>query len=303
MSITKPTLASTCQSCGLDSSTLQDLSPKSSAFKIYSITVPGKDALSARQRLRDQAETTGYWPVIAGSPAEFAGRDIETLNAKLPEIATLIKESHDLSVDEWFLHAFAKLDFREQEVSAEVGIPMHAAFKEYTDNFSPAGLKRFEEIAQSHDINADGWLSGEYTCLHCPAPVVTPTSEDDLVGHKNILTNQPYERVVILLVPTKHAWEVPAFLSIGIGEPLHEPYEHAAIQKFWHEKYGAEIITSTSDTIEMFVSRPPTTNEEAIELAQQQFAYAPDIVNHGIGKTSALASQLKNGTSWYFWWD
>ena len=303
MNTLKPLLADACKSAGLDTGRLTDLSPKSSALKIYSIVVPGRNALAIQQKLREQSNLTNYYPVIAGSEAEFAGRDIESLIGKLHDVPAFIQKSHELSVEDWFLHSFAKTDFREQEVPAEIGIPMHAAFKEYTDNMTPAGLKKFEDVAREHDINADGWLSGEYTCLHCPAPRIVPSSEEDLIGHKNILTNQPYESVVLMLVPTSIAWEVSAFLLIGLGEQLHAPHEHAAIHRYWHEKYGAEIVTSTSDTIEMFVKRPPTTVEDATELAQQQFAYAPDIVNHGIGKTSALASQLKDGTTWYFWWD
>ncbi len=299
----KENLPDACRAAGLEPANLRDLSQASDDLKIYSIEVPGSQAIATWRALHAQAKRTGYWPVIAGSPAEFAGRNIEALIAKLHDVQSFLKESHDMSVDEWFLSAFAKVDFHEQEVPAEVGVIIHEAFKKYTDKITPESLKKFEETCREHEINATGWLSGEYTCLHCPAPVVTPTSDADLIGHKNILTNQPYDTVVLMLVPTALAWEVPAYLLVGLGEQLHAPHEHAAIHKFWYEKYGAEIITSTSDTIEMLVAHPPTTAEDALELAQQQFAYAPNIVNHGIGKTSALASQLKNGTTWYFWWD
>ena len=40
-----------------------------------------------------------------------------------------------------------------------------------------------------------------------------------------------------------------------------------------------------------------------MELAEEQFAYCPDIVHQGVGTISALASMLLDGTAWYFWWD
>ena len=288
---------------GLDTATLQDISPEETVRKVYTLVVAGAEAIRVWGKLRDAVNETGYWPVLAGSPAEFKSRDLETLLKKLHDIPEFIERGMDLSVNQWLEKEMARVDFREQEVSAETGIAMHAALDEHANHMSAESLQKFEDTARSVGVDPDRWLGGEYTCLHCPAIKVRPTRDEDLIGHKNILTNEPYDQVVILLTPTKTPWEVAAFLNIGCGSQLHEPHEHFAIHKFWHENYGAEIVTSTNDTVEMIVKRPPTSIDEAHKLAQQQFVYAPDIVNHGTGKTSALASQLINGTTWYFWWD
>jgi hypothetical protein len=296
-------LRTTCTSAGMDLATLQDISPADAALKIYSLVVPGAEALSTWQKLRRAVDETGYWPVIAGSTAEFKDRDFQALLRKLHDIPNFIQRGSGMSVEDWFDNGMSRIDFREQEVAPQVGMAMHAALKEYTDNPTLAGLSKFEDTAKGVGVDPDGWLGGEYTCLHCPEIKVKPTTEDDLIGYKNILTNKAYDQVVMLLVPTKTPWEVPAYLMIGYGNQLHEPHEHFAVHKFWHENYGAEIITSTNDTIEMLIARPPTSPDEAQRLAQQQFVYAPDIVKHGTGKTSALAGQLINGKTWYFWWD
>jgi len=296
-------LRNTCTSVGLDLSTLQDISPADAALMIYSLVVPGAEALSTWRKMRTAVDETGYWPVIAGSIAEFKSRDVGALLRKLHDIPNFIQRGKEMNVNEWLEKGMSKIDFREQEVVPQVGLAMHAAFREYTDNPTVAGLRKFEDKAKDVGVNPDGWLGGEYTCLHCPEIKVKPTVEDDLIGYKDILTNKPYDQVVILLVPTKTPWEVAAYLMIGYGNQLHEPDEHFAVHKFWHENYGAEIITSTNDTIEMLVARPPTSPDDAQRLAQQQFVYAPDIVKHGTGKTSTLAGQLINGKIWYFWWD
>ncbi|MDZ4837538.1 MAG: DUF4253 domain-containing protein [Candidatus Melainabacteria bacterium] len=288
---------------GLDLSTMKDISPTGSVLSIYTMLVPGSEAMSTWKTLKSAANETAYWPVIAGSPAEFKARDLQLLLEKLHDIPKFIQQGQDLNISDWLDKAMSKVDFLEQVVDSETGIAMHAALETYSNDVSIAGLQRFEETAKGLGVNPEGWLGGEYTCLHCPEVQVKPNAEDDLIGYKNILTNQPYDQVVMLLVPTKTPWEVAAFLNLGYGNQLHEPHEHFAIHKFWNENYGAEIITSTNDTVEMIISRPPQSAEEAQTLAQQQFVYAPDIVNHGTGKTSALASQLLNGRSWYFWWD
>ena len=288
---------------GLNLSTLKDLSPEGTNRKIYTVIVPGASAMSIWKKMRSAVDRTGYWPVIAGSPVDFRSRDLKTLLEKLHDIPAFIERGSGIDVDNWLDHAMLPMKFSEQEVEPAVGIAMHRALGIYANDTSIAGLNRFEDTAKDLGVNPAGWLGGEYTCLHCPEVEIKATSEEDIIGYKNILTNKPLEEVVMLLVPTKTPWEVSAYLNVGYGHQHHEPHEHFAIHKYWNENYGAEIVSSTNDAVEMIVARPPHSMTEALKLAQQQFVYAPDIVKHGTGKTSALASQLLLGHSWYFWWD
>jgi hypothetical protein len=59
----------------------------------------------------------------------------------------------------------------------------------------------------------------------------------------------------------------------------------------------------TGDVLELSVARPPSTDQAALALAREQFRYAPDIVQQGVGDVETLAASLKNGHVWYFWWD
>ncbi|WP_046214526.1 DUF4253 domain-containing protein [Paenibacillus wulumuqiensis] len=62
----------------------------------------------------------------------------------------------------------------------------------------------------------------------------------------------------------------------------------------------------THDTWEMKLTRPPVDDITAEALAKEQFAFYSDIVYQAAGSTASirgLASQLKDSTSWYFWWD
>lgn len=116
-----------------------------------------------------------------------------------------------------------------------------------------------------------------------------------------IVTAQlPSPWLELRLVPTSVAWHVPAFFTYGNGP---RPAEHVAILQAWHRRYGAEIVTSAGDTVEMSVSRPPRTRKAAWTLAFDHFAYCPDVVRQGTLTIGRLAASLLNCDKWYFWWD
>jgi hypothetical protein len=125
----------------------------------------------------------------------------------------------------------------------------------------------------------------------------------DISAHLNVLTGEPKEEIYIALVPVAQSWMIPVFLKIGGWNDCPTAAEHSAIFKYWHEHYGVTVASITRDVIELEVQRPPTTREQAIQLAKQQFIYCPDIVYQGTETIAGLASTLLNGQVWFFWWD
>ncbi|MGD0811630.1 MAG: DUF4253 domain-containing protein [Acidimicrobiales bacterium] len=115
-------------------------------------------------------------------------------------------------------------------------------------------------------------------------------------------TDQPVPTVLALVAAASSA-EVPAILGWGNWNACPKPEEHVAMMRRWEAAYGARLVGLSSAVIEMQVTRPPTTREGAMDLAEEQFAYCSDIVHQGVGTISALASMLLDGTAWYFWWD
>ena len=55
--------------------------------------------------------------------------------------------------------------------------------------------------------------------------------------------------------------------------------------------------------IEMAVTRPPQTREEAITLATEQYFYCSDIVDQGTETIDRLAAEILAQPRWFFWWD
>ena len=116
-------------------------------------------------------------------------------------------------------------------------------------------------------------------------------------------TSEPLEKAYLLLIPTEKGEEVPAFLRWGGWNDCPPPEYHAAALRRWSDRYGAELVAINGDTMELRVARRPTSREEALELAREQYAYCPDIVEQGVEQIAALAAVLMESDWWYFWWD
>ncbi len=171
-----------------------------------------------------------------------------------------------------------------------------------------------EMLEAAEAIDAESWLKDALADMFEPDDDYT---RDDLRGewpsnaepqHEFSIpydrrTGRPYPTIHIGLVPTTLGWQVPALLHFGAWNDCPKPEEHVSVLKRWEQRYGAELVGVTHDTIEMLVARPPRTRDDALALAYEQVAYCPDIVDQGAGTLDALAAVLVNGSVWFFWWD
>lgn len=119
----------------------------------------------------------------------------------------------------------------------------------------------------------------------------------------DIMTGEPLPNLIGAKIKTNHNWKIPAYFNFGNWNECPAPELHCAIWKRWQHKYGAYIVAVSNDVIEAYITRPPKTPEEAMELAWEQFLYCPDIVDQGVETIAKLAEVLINHESWYFWWD
>jgi len=122
------------------------------------------------------------------------------------------------------------------------------------------------------------------------------------VAH-NLLTGKPLPKVYIGLASTDDWTAIPAFLRWGGWNDCPRPEYHVAALRTWRDRYGAELVGISSDTINLRVATKPKTREEALALARDQYIYCADIIDQGVGTYSALAADLIAGDWWYFWWD
>jgi len=119
----------------------------------------------------------------------------------------------------------------------------------------------------------------------------------------DLVTRKPIADLIGLKMEVDSSWKIPAHLKYGGWNDCPHSEIHCAVWKYWEKKYGARIIGANSDTIEAYVTNPPKSKEEAMQLAWEQYLYCSDIVDQGVETISNLGVTLLNNKCWFFWWD
>jgi hypothetical protein len=131
-----------------------------------------------------------------------------------------------------------------------------------------------------------------------------PASPEPSIG-LSVVRNlgQPLSKVFIGVAPTDDWTTIPAYLRWGNWNDCPAVECHVAAMRTWRDRYGAELIGVSSDTLNVRVAAKPATREEALALARDQYIYCSDIVDQGADTYSTLATYLMANDWWYFWWD
>lgn len=130
-----------------------------------------------------------------------------------------------------------------------------------------------------------------------------PQAEDTILAHTDISTGEIKPVVYLGMALIDEPWMLASAVKYGNWNSCPAPDIQCAIMKYWEEKYGAEIVSMTGDTIECKVKNPPATKDAAIQLAWEQYWYCADIVDQGTQTIANLAAGLINSEYWFFWWD
>lgn len=176
-------------------------------------------------------------------------------------------------------------------------------------------------IEASLKINVETWFRERMRYaqddMGMEAELDTDEFEDDEFEHQfkgdpgaisfslatDILTGKPLTDLVGVEIHADAGWHIPALFKYGGWNECPEPEAQCAIWKYWEDKYGAKIVGISNDIIEAYVENPPQTQEEAMQLAMEQYLYCADIVDQGVESVANLAVLLLKQKVWYFWWD
>jgi hypothetical protein len=166
-------------------------------------------------------------------------------------------------------------------------------------------------IKASSTINAKKWLTQQQKALQDEIDVASVTGEwqgesstkPGFTLASDIMTGAPIDGLIGTKIKTDRNWKIPAYFNFGGWNNCPSPEVQCAIWKYWQQEYGAKIVGVSNDVIEAHVSKPPTTEDEAMALAWQHYAYCNDIIDQGDETVAKLASVLINHHCWYFWWD
>jgi hypothetical protein len=151
--------------------------------------------------------------------------------------------------------------------------------------------------ARADEFPGDG-VRGEWPKDAKEMTMMEFTIPREILGQRNF-----HASVAIGLVPVSHSWQAPAVLSFGGWNDCPDPASQVAVLRYWNEVYGAELVGLSGDVMELQPARKPSTRDEALKLAQEQYWFCTDIVEQGVGTIENLAAGLMASSVWYFWWD
>lgn len=122
-----------------------------------------------------------------------------------------------------------------------------------------------------------------------------------LTAAYDVISGQPWPRTHIALIPTKDWTEIPAYLRAGGWNAVPDSANLVAALRSWRDRYGAELVSLTNDTMDFRVQRTPTSREEALELAREHYLFCSDSL--GEMTLRERAALLIENDWWFFWWD
>ncbi|WP_254715620.1 DUF4253 domain-containing protein [Actinomadura sp. NAK00032] len=83
----------------------------------------------------------------------------------------------------------------------------------------------------------------------------------------------------------------------------HPPSPLSAMLRSWEDRFGVRVVRVGFDTLDVSVAAPPVTEEHALHVAAEHFAFCPDNVQQGPETLREYAKAIQGGNSWSFWWD
>ncbi|GAA1634449.1 hypothetical protein J3R03_000586 [Actinoplanes couchii] len=112
------------------------------------------------------------------------------------------------------------------------------------------------------------------------------------------------EPVLVALVPAAEPWLVPVTLQFEGWNGYPGPAAHAAIMRYWYQRYGAEPVIMSGETLQYAVARPPATRADALALAWEYRQYNDGEYDlYHADTLTDLAGGLLNAPVWRMWWD
>lgn len=111
------------------------------------------------------------------------------------------------------------------------------------------------------------------------------------------------ERLILTKIPTNKPWEVFAWIPFGGWNDCPDAEDMMSVCKYWYEEYGAVPAVISYDTLEMYLSKPVTSEDKSMKIAEEQYGFCADIIEQGTGTIKALAETIVNSNVWFFWWD
>lgn len=235
-------------------------------YRIFSAGTSYKEIMSVYEKEVSRGEKEHFTPVL------------------VPVDEVLERELEFLKINEKYLKNLLKKNISSKD-GKEI-LNKRYDESEFMDEFF------YESMSEDMDKEVKGWYEGiDY--------YGEPEGYDGFSAFFDYATGKCTE-TILFYVPTDKPWEVVGYIPFGGWNDCPAPEEMMAICKYWYEKYDAVPVAISSDILEMRVPSP-VSQEDSIELAKEQAAFNPDLVDYSSMKK--LAGSLELSTAWHFWWD
>ena len=283
--------------------------------------VPGRDALKRWQEI-DAAKKGA--PIVIGDEEafglildSFSSTSGSSSHQKEPTVADTLAKAGRL------VHPASMTEFRQKEKEKlDQYLASHPAARKQLDSVPVVrGQADIEKLLKSSpgsgkksyviELIGPGADPSEPANPSTTAP--TPFEPPDVQKSLSTLTPPTvawdllkgtyFDNVYIVTLPTNDWTTAPAYLRWGGWNACPPPEYHVAAFRSWRDRYGAELVGMSSDTLNIKVVSRPAHREEAQSLAREQYEYCPDIVDQGTGSVEVLAEGLLSSDWWGFWWD
>lgn len=273
-------------------------------MNIELIECAGRDVIVTLERLRAEFPASGKYPFVIGDEDELAQlREASEFNQQ--DAAAILTEALKTDIVQWLrrcqesdLSGAAAFDEEGVEISDE---EHNEDPDEESDEDDIEEFEFEEEFTFPDSVSPERNGHGRLPVTEEPEEF---SAEAELVSvHRDVLTGKFKDKVWIGLARIEQSWMLPAITRYGDWNDCPSPVIHCAMLRYWQEKYGAEIVTMSGDVIECRVTKPPDTDEAAMQLAREQYCYCADIVEQGTDTITNLAATLLDSEHWYFWWD
>ncbi len=271
-------------------------------FPLKLIETTGKEVLVKWRELKSAGQGS---PVVLGGDDERSSFD----NLLIPFEPIRPDFPSPPSVDE-ILGRAAGIGFpsdlaRQIEADAEEGL------RQFKANLAANPNMPLPNIVEMNDESKRTYSREETIAAMIREPEDPPLGEwpaspgpnPGLTVAVDFRTGEPFSKVYIGIAPTDDWTTIPAWLRWGGWNECPVAEYHVAAMRTWRDRYGAELIGISADTINLRVASKPRTREEALALARDQYVYCNDIIDQGYPSYSTLAADLMANDWWYFWWD
>lgn len=120
---------------------------------------------------------------------------------------------------------------------------------------------------------------------------------------KSAVSSNQNEPLYIAIIECKSPTHIPAILSLGEFNSCPSNDIHIGLIQKLQKDAGAQLMSLTSDTVELHLTQLPKSQKALAELSTINYLWASDVVGQGTESVPALAEMMQQSNTMFLWWD